>query len=513
MPSKRRTTKPKAVNNEQVQKEVKAQLTQLIGGRSGFLSRLAGIQYAGNRDIFRTAGYIAPGKVIFEHYWGLYTRGDIAGRLVDMPAKTTWRTPPEIVELDGDGDAIIAEDSAFVSGFNTLAKRLRLWSMCSRVDRLCGVGRYAVLFIGVKNTNENQLKEPLQKASLDDIVYLSVYHEKNASIEQWENDPGNPRFGHPKTYRLKVSSDQATARTGSTAASDLVVHASRCIHVAEDLLEDEVFGRPRLERVLNRLYDLEKVAASTGESYWQTVVRILQAKIDPTAEISTTQMADLDTKLTEMVHDLRRQFYGRGVELSWLNTTTPDPSQVSDFYFSLIAGASGIPKRILFGNEQGHLASTTDESNWLGMINERQETFAEPAILRAFIDRMIGITALPTPKSKEYAVVWPTLYEETDGEKADANLKRAQTAAALAGPGGNPLALVEVDEENGITLVPRKPTDPVPEQDMPPLPGDGTDGTDEIPEVGEPEPDGAGGLVTAPLEGDGAGEGGGVGRD
>jgi phage-related protein (TIGR01555 family) len=459
----------------------KLALQNSIAGRTQFLSRLAsqaGIQYSGKRDIYSTAGYLKPGSEKFEDYWGLYERGEVAGRIVDMPAKTTWRTPPEVVE---EGK----EDSKFAKEFATMAKRLKLWRYFNRVDRLAGVGRYAVIFIGVKGVNDQQLKQPLSKVSSpDDIVYLSVYHEKNAEITEYENDAGNPRFGLPKTYKLRVGTDSKFK-----GGTELLVDASRVIHVAEDVLDNDIYGKPRLRRALNRLFDLDKVAASTGEAYWQAAVRILQAKVDPQAEISGPDLEKLDEKLGEMVHDLKRHFYGQGVELSWLPEQTPNVSQVAEFFFSLISAAAEIPKRILFGSEIGELASTTDQATYFGRINERQEQFAEPDILRAFVDKMIGITALTKPADGDYQVNWPPLFEETADAKAGTSLKVAQTAQALTPVGANPLELVTIDSEGVVQLIEREEGDALPEShDLPAdqvdVSGDGGDGGD-TPAAGE----------------------------
>lgn len=460
-------------------------LHTVLARSSDFIRRMAGVQFNGKRDVYAVAGYVPQGDIRFEHYWGLYTRGDIAGRIVDMPAKTTWRTPPEIVE---EGHT---EGTPFTTEFATLAKRLRLWHYFQRVDRLAGIGRYAVLTIGVRGTTDQALSTPLERLSgPDDIVYLSVYNESNAVIDTWETDPGNERFGLPLIYKLRVARDNK-----QFAQTDVRIHASRLLHVAEDLLEDDVFGRPRMERALNRLFDLDKVAASTGESYWQNVVRILQAKIDPTAQVSEKDLEALDEKLKELVHDMRRQFYGQGVNLEWLGGSTPNVQQVADFYFSLIAGASGIPKRILFGNELGELASTTDEATYIGRINERQEHFAEPYILRTFIDRLIDLKALPAPTTGEYQVVWPTLYEDSDLDKADASLKRAQAAQALTPVGGNPRELVTIDADSVVWLVEREPDEEEEAPDVPELldpaaPIDSDGNPLEIDPAGTPPADG-----------------------
>lgn len=423
-------------------------------GRSAFVQK-AGLQFGSKRDTYAAAGYVPQGKVTFDHYWGHYTRGDVAGRIVDMPAQTTWKTPPQVVDNEGK------DETPFSKAFLSLSKRLRLWHYFQRIDRLAGLGRYAVLMIGTKGVDDAGLRQPLVAVSKpEDLIYLSVYHEKNAPIEVWETDVQSPRFGLPKVYKLKATSGNERK---TFAVGDLLVHASRVIHVAENKLEDDVFGRPRLERVLNRLHDLDKIAASTGEAYWQLVSRILQAIVDKEVDTKDGDLIGIDEALQEMIHDLRRQFTGQGVKLEWLHSDTPAVKDVADFYFSLVSGATGIPKRILFGSEMGELASSQDQANYLGTINERQEQFAEPEILRAFVDRMIAIKALPSPQGGEYQVVWPALFEEPEVTIADANHKRALTAQALTPVGGNPLELVDIDEENNVYLVPRKHDDVLPD--------------------------------------------------
>ena len=458
--------------------------------RFEFLQK-AGLQYGGKRDIWGTAGY--ERMPTFAHYWGMYKRDPIAARIVDIAPKTTWRTPPDIVE---EGQ----EETAFTEAFDELATRLKLWRYFERVDRLAGVGRYAVLLIGTRGGEA--LSRPLLKVQgPESVIYLQTYHEENARIHTWVTDAGDPRFGQPETYKVRFTSGIENFRP-SGAASEMIVHWTRILHVAEDLLEDEVFGRPRLERVLNRLFDLDKIAASTGEAYWQAVVRILTASIDKDADITADDMKLLDERLLEVTHDLRRQVTAQGVKFEYLPSEVPTVRDIGDFYFSLIAAGSGIPQRILFGSEMGELASTTDQQTWFGLIDERQEQYAEPSILRAFIERMTTIGALPSPSAEEYQVQWPTLFQETDTEKAELNLKVAQQAQTLTPVGGDPRTMITIDDEGAIRLIPQdedeaealademrlglpEPLAPEPKPgEEEPKPGE------EEPKPGEPKPDG-----------------------
>ncbi len=437
----------------------KASVANMLGSFRDFLAaRGAGLQYQGNRDVYKTAGYVPEGNETFQHYLALFERDPLAGQIVEQAAKTTWKTPPEIVE-EGKPDG-----TQFTTTFVQLAKRLDLWREFETADVLSGIGRFGIVLIGTRGTQP--LSTPVTGLSRpEDVVFVRAYDEGAVRVATWVTDSGNARFGLPETYEVQF------ATADGFPATKAVVHASRCLHIAENARRDRTYGRPRLKRVLNLLADLQKITASTGESYWQRVVPILQALVDPSVAITSEQQDTLRDAMATLPHDLRRQFLGQGVKLESIGADSgPNPQQVVEMFFSLFAAACGIPKRILFGNEAGELASSMDQATYFGAINERQEHFAEPQLVRAFIDKLLALRALPAPETGTYIVQWPTLFELTELEQADANLKRAQTAAALTPMGGDPLQLVEITDERDVWLVQREPK-PVaaPQPEPPPL--------------------------------------------
>ncbi len=430
-------------------------------------ARRAGIQYGGDRDVYTVAGYIKPGTERFEDYFALYDRNEIAGRVIDMAPATTWKNPPDIVEPDMDQE----KGTEFTNEFDALAKRLHLWERLTRADTLSRIGRYGVLLIGVAG-EDVKLAEPMEKLrGPDDVIFLSAFHEKDAEIDTWIKNTADPRFGQPDLYEIDLSSG-----VQGFSAIKQKVHHSRIIHIAEGRLADEVYGRPILKRLLNRFMDLDKITASTGEAFWQLATRILTGNLDDKSIISPEDFVKLGESMEEMVHDLRRQFLGKGVELQWLESTPPDPAAAADLNMMLIAAGASIPKRVLFGTETGERASEQDERQWLGSISERQEQFAEPMILRAFIDRLIDFGGLSRPK-KGYEALWPTLFEESEAVKAESNLNRAETAKALTPLGGDPIALVEIDDEGTIKL--RSTAEPTPDGEVKPEPKPGAGDLDE----------------------------------
>jgi len=222
-----------------------------ISGRAALAAAL-GKSFRGDRDLYQALGY--PLEISLEQYEAKYKRQDVAGKLVDLPARDTWRKPPTI--LDGDQE----DETEFTQALQKLVDQRRLWHYLERVDRLSGLGQYGVLLIGVKG--EGALDQPVsaELSGPDRIIYLSGFGEQDAQIKEFEQDPGNARFGLPSLYEIDLG------QIGDQRLGKKRVHHSRIIHVAEDLLTDDVHGRPRLERVYNRLDDLEKIVGGGAEA-------------------------------------------------------------------------------------------------------------------------------------------------------------------------------------------------------------------------------------------------------
>ncbi|MBU8908515.1 anti-CBASS protein Acb1 family protein [Desertibacillus haloalkaliphilus] len=391
------------------------------------LSDRLGTQFNGKRDMYEVLGY--KRRLRFQDYWNKYDRQDIAGRIVDAPAQGTWRNRPSIHEDDNKD-----EDTPFESAWKTLEKKRSVIHYLERADRLAGIGHYSVLLIGVRGSTD--LSEPLDPNSLtgpEDIIYLSAFSEKNASIQQWETDPTNERFGLPKIYRIDFSGDDFHDQEGGTKFYSVSknVHHSRVIHIADGLLEDEVFGRPRLKRVMNLLNDLEKVVGGSAEMFWQGAYMGLNANLNPDVQMTPDEADRVEEEMTEWFHGLRRFIRTQGMEVKQLGGQVAEPKESFETIISLISGATNIPKRILLGSERGELASNQDEGNWNSYLSDRQTTFAEPNVLRPFIDRMIWLGVLPAPQQR-YEVEWPDLFALNDKDKSDISDKRASALQKAA---------------------------------------------------------------------------------
>jgi uncharacterized protein len=392
--------------------------------------RQAGITFRGQRDSYELLGYnrILTARM----YRDRYVRGGLAARIVDVYPNATWRGDMEIIESP-DETIYTTFEQAWVD----LEKRLKIKTVLLRVDKLSRLGAYAVLLIGAPGDPSTELP---RVRGPQDLWYLTPFSggggpgigigvsrqvgdvDTDATIREFETDPGNPRFGLARFYqlrRLDIISPELKRP----------IHWSRIIHIAEGRLDNEVYGQPALERCWNLLDDLDKVTGGGAEAFWLRASGGVHMDIDKTMELEPDEREKLKKQGEEYQHNILRMLTTRGVTVNRLGSDVANFNPPADAILTQIAGTLGIPKRILIGSEMGEMASTQDRDNWVDQINGRQQTYADPYIVRNLLGRLIAYNFLPTPEKgpDAYEVRWPHIQNLTEEEK----MKGAQAWAAV----------------------------------------------------------------------------------
>jgi len=361
--------------------------------------------FNGRRNMAVALGYaekIDPGA-----YRARYQRNGVASRVVEAKPQSTWRGGGELVE---DDDPKVITD--FEKAWYELDGRLKVWNMFERADILAGLGRYAVVLIGAPGNFEM----PLQRVRTQDVFYLSPFAEEDAPISEFVTSSVDPRFGQALFYELRRVTNRASGVGTVGAPVGTRVHWSRCLHIADGLLDDTVYGYPRLERVWNLLDDLEKCTGGGSEAFWKRADRGLQFDLDKEMDLSEPEKARMKTEIEQYTNELKRILTTRGVTVNELGSDVASFKEPAAAIIDQIAASVGIPQRILMGSEAGHLASTQDQENWAQRIRDRRRQYAEPLIVNPFVDRLIEWGALPKPK--EYRVRWSELESLGDGDRA-----------------------------------------------------------------------------------------------
>ncbi len=397
--------------------------------RQFYQSYLNGIYGHGlQRDYFGTLGYYKAPNYKTYHTW--YKQGGLAKTIIGLPAEDTWKRPPPITE---NGD----ESTEFVQAWNALADRLRVWSALSRADRISGIGRFGGVVIGTTLADDESTTTPLDNLSgPDDVLYLRPFWEADVMGVDFNMDRSDARYGLPEFYELRISE-------GESEQSE-TYHWTRVIHLAEGRDTSEVYGTPRLQSPLIYLVDLMKLQGGAGEAAWLNMRQGLVIKPGEGYEL-TVSNSDFKTDIQEYVDGMMRMIkipYG-DMDVSPVGgDNVPNVSENIDATIALIAAATRIPQRILMGSAGGQLAAAEEDTRqWAGRIAQRQKNYAEPDILRQFIDRLIGVGALPEPADGYDVGIynetsdmwqWPSIVDMTDEQESEIVLSRARARQVLA---------------------------------------------------------------------------------
>jgi hypothetical protein len=431
-------TLPVMHGNMELTEEQKLQVAEFQAmertlGLSRLLS-LNGTTHGGKRDLYEIFGYNrapAPGDFSFR-----FQRGDIATRIVEAFPNAVWSNPPEIVD-----DESIQEQTEFEKAVEDLFAELNVWHYLHRADILANLGRFSILLIGFSGSGDP--KNAVSNSAK--AVYMMPYGEENAKVHTFEKNTSNPRFGKPLTYQLTipdVSSGvyQSPQRPGApNGGRTIEVHFSRTLHFAQGLLDNEVYGRPILEKVYNKLDDLDKIVGGGAEMYWLNSRGGLSLNAEKDAKVADPTA--LTQHAEDYVNQLSRILKTQGMTVTPLQFRIEPNKDQFEAVISLISGATEIPRRILLGSEEGKLASSQDEDNWLSRVKERRTRFSEPVMLRPLIKMFIEHGMLPKPKDDKYKVKWPDLLSASEKDQADIAVKKAQAISAYVNAPGADLIL------------------------------------------------------------------------
>lgn len=393
------------------------QLSSVLVSRAKLMG--GGDTYDGKRNVDTALG--RKKALTAGDYRRRMRRNPIARRVVTTYPNATWRGIGELVENE-DPNVVTPFEEAFFE----LSDRLHLWAKFKQADTLARMGRFAIILIGAPGKPEEELPKNL---TLQDIYFLKCYSEEDVTIPKLDTDAASIRYGRPIEYTVKRAAD------GPIKESQKTVHWTRVIHVAEGLLEDEVYGAPALECAWDDLDDLDKVKGGGSEAFWLRAHQGYQFDLAPEVSLDKPGEEALADEVDEFLHGMRRAIRTKGVKATTLGSDVADFSSNADKILDLISAGSEIPKRLLLGSERGELASTQDRDNWNERVNDRRTEYAEPYVVRQLVDRLIEHGVLPEPA--EYSVRWPK-HELSDTDRAslaskmaDVNQKQGETVITI----------------------------------------------------------------------------------
>ncbi len=400
------------------------------------LAQRAGFQFEGERDLYQVYGYNRDPKP--EDFLAKYIRQDVASRIVDAPPGATWSNPPTM-----------KDNNTLSDPWDDLAKQVKLWNVMYRADRLARLNPFSIMLFGFDDGGS--ISTPVGKVT--NLLYVRPIGSRQVEEITFDKNIRSARFGMPETYKIKFDDPAKKTSSGTgtivTDTDSVTVHHSRVVHIAENPLEDLVFGTPIMERVYNLLDDLLKIAGGSAETYWLTSNRGMQADVDKDIDIEPEDAAALADEIDEYMHQLRRFIRTRGVKLNVLDSKTANPQAPFEVTMALLSGTTGIPRRILLGAEAGQLASEQDRANWAERIEERRALFAEPWILEPTLVKLQDVKLI---EEGDVEWEWPSAFIQNPLEKSQTMAQTARAIGNISRQTGNqtPMQLVSEEEGRGI---------------------------------------------------------------
>lgn len=411
------TSNQKLITNIQI-------ITDILS-RAGLARRL-GYAYGDKRKLYKALGYPEEQDLTFEYFYNKYDRNSIANAIINRPCDATWKGDVTITE-----PGKTPQESPLNKAWLALSEELSLKRRLNKVDKLCELGRYSVLILGLDDVKD---KDGFKKvvSGKRKLLYVKQAAESEAIPETFEKDPKNSRYGMPVLYRIKSGTAQTTSSSTTTIEEfqDILVHYSRILHFVTGNLTSEVYGVSKLKPIVNELMNIEKILGGDAEMFWRGARPGYHASAKEDYELGDAEKEALFTELDNFEHDLRRFITTKGVDLQALEQQLADPLNHLDAQLQAISAQTGIPKRVLIGSERGELASSQDKDQWKELIQTRQHEHAEPTILRPFIDKLMAYGILPVVK--DYNIMWEDIFAPSDMDKAKVGKERANALKAYA---------------------------------------------------------------------------------
>lgn len=413
--------------------------------------------------IYKDFGY--PETITFENLWNMYRRFGVAKGVVDILVDLTWVDAPTIE----------SDNEQFLNEFKQLVEEKYLWSRLKGLDKRQRVGRYAGLFVQIKDGKTPNM--PVGSLSgIKSIVKLVPLYEGQLEVMTTDTDPLSETYDEPTMYLYK---SKGIGSRNEDSSQSFEIHPSRLIMAAEGADDGSIYGISSLECVYNDLMDLRKISGSGGEGYYQNTRNAPVFKADDEFSGEDNEEA-LAEAIDEWLSKHRKRLVLKGIEPKFPNIQLTDPKEFYQNTINNIAAGSGIPSAFLIGQQTGRLASDKDSRHLMTLAQSRRDNFLT-LLVECFLDWCIEHAVLPMA---EYEVCWGDLLTLSDDEKVEVVSKMSAINEKQFRSGGQPVFTEEeMRERAGYSIEPED----MPDETDPELRGIGQD--PEVEGEGEAEQD------------------------
>ena len=368
-----------------------------------------------------------PDRLSFQQYYDMYSRNNVAARVIETFPNYTWGASPIVKDAGGS-------DSKFSKAVAELLKQEFKWkdnikqtllSAFKQLDVLGGIGGEALLVFGFKDGKT--LDQPVEHKKNMELEYIKVLHNGQFRIEEVEDDDESPNYADVKTYITKSFTTSKEINFVDTIASNKIIHSSRTVHFKETA--GLAYGTSRIQKCYNQLLDIVKVSGASAEVYWLGAFSGLLVSTDPTATLSDEGRTAMEEGIKEYFSGLARALLLEGSQGKLLYPAIVSPKEHYDLQITMVSIATEIPRRFLTGAEAAKLASQQDSLNWMDRVGNRRNNFVSPNVVSPAIQRLIDAGVLPKPNKNIVTVTWPKTQSLALNDRSTAALEMTEAVA------------------------------------------------------------------------------------
>lgn len=358
---------------------------------------------------WREYGY--PEAITPTMLYNLWARGGYANGAVDKIVSTCWATNPQVVEG--------RDDSASTTNMTTWDKKAaevlnpRFWHAFAEADRRRLVCRWSAIILRI--ADNLALDKPAGSGALVEAVPVWC-----TALEVKDRDA---KTGAVKMWQY---TSQQVVGSGTIVQS---VHPSRVF-----ILGDATAGAVGfLDPVYNNFINLEKISGGAGESFLKNAARQMhlnferEVSIENIAKMYGVKVDELKNKFDQAARDLNIAndllLITQGASVNPMVAAVESPKDAIETNLWEISSGTGIPQKILVGNQTGERASTEDQKQHNARCQSRrvgQLSFD----ISDLVAKLQEIKVLPV--SGPLRVLWDNLTIPTAADRLENAWKMSQ---------------------------------------------------------------------------------------
>lgn len=392
--------------NASVDSGMRQRMASAIAGGYDFADTL--------HNIYLDYGY--PLNLQFFNFWNMYRRFGVARRVVELYPDQTWLDDPEVA----------SKDVAFVKELEKLNEKMGLWRRLKGLDTRQRIGRYAGMFMRVRDGLSPDKPIAGRLAGLETLVDMVPLYESQLTVSTTEDDPKADDFGMPTMYQFNGG---AAGNRNEKAGASFRIHPSRIVIASEDSDNSGIYGIPVLESIYNSLMDLRKVLGGGAEGFYKNAAQniVFDLKDAASAKANSALLNKFNEQYDEFSQNRsRRAMWTPGMEAKTLDSTLVNPKDFALNPLIDISAGANTPIALLMGNQTGRLAGDQDSKGFLSQVQARRTDFGTDMV-KGTLDWLIKWGVLPAAK---YTVEWPDAMAPSTEEKL-ANTEKMATINKL----------------------------------------------------------------------------------